>query len=77
MHGLETYPQPQPQPQPSENFPQSTLDDITQDYDQVLKTQFSKALPLASSPGPGVLIVSPAITAVSASTKRCQQAAKS
>lgn len=61
-----------PQPQPSEKIPQSTLDGITRYYDQALQTQFSKALPLASGPGPGVLIVRPAITAVSASTKGLQ-----
>lgn len=58
-----------PQPQPTEKIPQNTLQGITQYYDQVLQTQFSKALPLASGPGPGVLVVRPAITAVSASTK--------
>ncbi|MBD9513677.1 DUF3313 domain-containing protein [Pseudomonas sp. PDM22] len=61
-----------PQPQPTEKIPQSTLDGITQYYDQVLKTQFAKALPLADGPGPGVLVVRPAITAVSASTKGLQ-----
>ncbi|PJI50096.1 MAG: DUF3313 domain-containing protein [Pseudomonas sp.] len=61
-----------PQPQPSEKIPQGTLDGITKYYDQVLQTQFSKVLPLASGPGAGVLIVRPAITAVSASTKGLQ-----
>ncbi len=58
-----------PKPQPTEKIPQSTLTGITQYYDQALKTQFAKALPLAESPGPNVLVVRPAITAVSASTK--------
>ncbi|EKT4466687.1 DUF3313 domain-containing protein [Pseudomonas putida] len=58
-----------PRPQPTEKIPQTTLQGITQYYDQALKTQFSKVLPLATSPGPGVLVVRPAITAVSASTK--------
>ena len=58
-----------PRPQPPEKVPQSTLPGITQYYDQALKSQFSKVLPLATSPGPGVLVVRPAITAVSASTK--------
>ncbi|MNZ32151.1 hypothetical protein D3C78_494730 [compost metagenome] len=58
-----------PQPQPTEKIPASTLQGITQYYDQALKTQLSKALPLASGPGPGVLVVRPAITAVSASTQ--------
>jgi hypothetical protein len=61
-----------PRPQPTEKIPQGTLDGITKYYDQALQTQFSKALPLASGPGPGVLIVRPAITAVSASTKGLQ-----
>ncbi|MBB4865758.1 hypothetical protein HNP46_004659 [Pseudomonas nitritireducens] len=61
-----------PQPQPSEKIPQSTLDGITQYYDQVLMTEFSKVLPLATGPGEGVLVVRPAITAVSASTKGLQ-----
>ena len=61
-----------PQPQPTEKIPASTLTGITQYYDQALKTQFSKALPLATGPGPGVLVVRPAITAVSASTKGLQ-----
>lgn len=58
-----------PRPQPTEKIPQATLQGITQYYDQALKTQFSKVLPLATSPGSGVLVVRPAITAVSASTK--------
>ncbi|CDF83628.1 putative lipoprotein [Pseudomonas knackmussii B13] len=61
-----------PQPQPTEKIPQSTLDGITKYYDQVLQTQFAKALPLASGPGPHVLVVRPAITAVSAKTKSLQ-----
>lgn len=61
-----------PTPQPTEKVPASTLAGITQHYDQALQTQFAKALPLASGPGPGVLIVRPAITAVSAKTKGLQ-----
>lgn len=59
-----------PKPQPTEKIPQQTLTGITQYYDQALKTQFAKALPLANNPGPNVLVIRPAITAVSASTKR-------
>ncbi|PVZ39172.1 DUF3313 domain-containing protein [Pseudomonas sp. CC120222-01a] len=58
-----------PKPQPTEKIPQSTLQGITTYYDQTLKNHFSQALPLATSPGPGVLVVRPAITAVSAKTK--------
>jgi len=61
-----------PQPKPTEKIPASTLQGITSYYDQTLKTQFSKALPLATGPGPGVLVVRPAITAVTASTKSLQ-----
>ncbi|MCY1262705.1 DUF3313 domain-containing protein [Pseudomonas jinjuensis] len=61
-----------PQPQPTEKIPASTLQGITQSYDQALQTQFAKVLPLASGPAPGVLVVRPAITAVSASTKGLQ-----
>lgn len=61
-----------PQPQPTDKIPAGTLKGITDYYDQALKTQFSKALPLATGPGPGVLVVRPAITAVSASTKGLQ-----
>ena len=61
-----------PQPQPTEKIPQSTLQGITRYYDQALQTQFAKALPLASGPGPGVLVVRPAITGVRASTKGLQ-----
>ncbi|WP_079228537.1 DUF3313 domain-containing protein [Pseudomonas putida] len=58
-----------PKPQPTDKVPQATLQGITQYYDQTLKNHFSQALPLATSPGPGVLVVRPAITAVSAKTK--------
>ncbi|MHC6224045.1 DUF3313 domain-containing protein [Pseudomonas sp. X10] len=58
-----------PQPQPTEKIPQTTLQGITQYYDQALRREFSKALPIASQPGPGTLVVRPAITAVSAQTK--------
>lgn len=61
-----------PKPQPTEKVPQQTLNGITTYYDQVLQTQFAKALPLASGPGPNVLVVRPAITAVSAKTKGLQ-----
>lgn len=58
-----------PKPQPTEKIPQSTLNGITTYYDQTLKNAFVKALPLATGPGPGVLVVRPAITAASAKTK--------
>lgn len=58
-----------PEPRPTEKIPQQTLQGIIEYYHEALKTQFSKALPLANGPGPGVLVVRPAITGVSAATK--------
>ena len=58
-----------PAPQPTAKIPQSTLNGITQYYDQALKREISKSLPLASAPGPGVIGVRPAITAVSSQTE--------
>ena len=58
-----------PAPKPTEKIPQSTLNDITNYYDQALKREISKSLPLASGPGPGVIVVRPAITAVSSKTE--------
>ena len=58
-----------PAPQPTAKIPQSTLNGITHYYDQALKREISKSLPLASAPGPGVIVVRPAITAVSSKTE--------
>ena len=58
-----------PAPKPTEKIPQSTLNGITQYYDQALKRELSKSLPLASAPGPGVIVVRAAITAVSSVTE--------
>ena len=58
-----------PAPKPTEKIPQSTLNGITNYYDQALKREVSKSLPLASGPGPGVIVVRPAITAVSSKTE--------
>lgn len=58
-----------PKPQATAKIPQKTLQGITAYYDQTLKNAFSRELPLATNPGPGVLVVRPAITAVSAKTK--------
>ena len=58
-----------PAPKPTSNIPQSTLTGITNYYDQALKRELSKSLPLASGPGPGVMVVRPAITAVSSKTE--------
>ena len=58
-----------PAPKPTSNIPQSTLTGITNYYDLALKRELSKSLPLASGPGPGVMVVRPAITAVSSKTE--------
>jgi hypothetical protein len=58
-----------PKPQPTAQIPLRTLQGITQYYDQALKRELGKSLPIASSPGPGVLIVRPAITAVASKTE--------
>src|SRR5471032_3091179 len=58
-----------PQPQPTVKIPQSTLSGITHYYDQALKRELGKSLPLAAGPGPGVIVVRAAITAVSSKTE--------
>ncbi|VVM77023.1 hypothetical protein PS645_02066 [Pseudomonas fluorescens] len=58
-----------PKPQPTAKIPQATLNGITRYYDQALKREISKSLPLAAGPGPGVIVVRAAITAVSSKTE--------
>ncbi len=58
-----------PKPQPTVKIPQSTLSGITSYYDQALKREIGKTLPLATGPGPGVIVVRAAITAVSSKTE--------
>ncbi|WP_166215803.1 DUF3313 domain-containing protein [Pseudomonas atagonensis] len=58
-----------PKPQATAKIPQQTLNGITSYYDQALKREFGKSLPLATGPGPGVIVVRPAITAVSSKTE--------
>ncbi|MHA6195171.1 DUF3313 domain-containing protein [Pseudomonas wadenswilerensis] len=58
-----------PKPQPTAQIPQGTLQGITAYYDQALKRELGKSLPLATAPGPGVIVVRPAITAVSSKTE--------
>ncbi|WP_339466755.1 MULTISPECIES: DUF3313 domain-containing protein [unclassified Pseudomonas] len=58
-----------PQPQPTAKIPQQTLNGITRYYDQALKREIGKSLPLATGPGPGVMVVRAAITAVSSKTE--------
>jgi hypothetical protein len=58
-----------PKPQPTAKISQQTLNGITSYYDQALKREISKDLPLANGPGPGVIVVRAAITAVSSKTE--------
>lgn len=58
-----------PKPQPTAKIPQTTLNGITGYYDQALKRELGKSLPLATGPGPGVIVVRAAITAVSSKTE--------
>jgi hypothetical protein len=58
-----------PKPQPTAKISQQTLNGITSYYDQALKREICKDLPLATGPGPGVIVVRAAITAVSSSTE--------
>ncbi len=58
-----------PKPQATVKIPQATLNGITGYYDQALKRELGKSLPLATGPGPGVIVVRAAITAVSSKTE--------
>ena len=58
-----------PKPEATAQIPESTLQGITQYYQQALKRELGKSLPLANGPGPGVIVVRAAITAVSRHTK--------
>ncbi|MBK5412435.1 DUF3313 domain-containing protein [Pseudomonas sp. TH34] len=58
-----------PKPQASTKIPESTLQGINTYYSQALKRELEKSLPLADGPGPGVIVVRAAITAVSSKTE--------
>lgn len=58
-----------PKPQPTAQIPLATLQGITRYYDEALKRELGKSLPVAAAPGPGVLVVRPAITAVGSKTE--------
>lgn len=58
-----------PKPQATAKIPQATLNDINTYYNQALKRELEKSLPLAHAPGPGVIVVRAAITAVSSKTE--------
>lgn len=54
-----------PKPQPTAVISAQTLQSITRYFDAALKRELGKDLTLAQGPGPGTIIVRPAITAVS------------
>lgn len=54
-----------PQPQATTKIPQATLNGIKAYYNEALKRELSKSMPLANGPGPGTIVVRAAITAVS------------
>jgi len=58
-----------PKPQATTRIPESTLQGINNYYNQALKREIVKTLPLADAPGPGVIVVRAAITAVSSKTE--------
>lgn len=58
-----------PKPQATDKIPESTLQGINSYYTQALKRELGKSLPLAEGPGPGVVVVRAAITAVSSKTE--------
>ncbi|MGY2373069.1 DUF3313 domain-containing protein [Pseudomonas sp. SDO524_S393] len=58
-----------PKPQPTAKIPDSTLNGINTYYNQALKRELEKSLPLANAPAPGVIVVRAAITAVSSKTE--------
>jgi hypothetical protein len=54
-----------PKPQATARIPDSTLRGINDYYSQALKRELARSMPLANGPGPGVIVVRAAITAVS------------
>ncbi|KQM50594.1 hypothetical protein ASE80_06520 [Pseudomonas sp. Leaf15] len=58
-----------PKPQATAKIPESTLNGINTYYNQALKRELAKSLPLANATGPGVIVVRAAITAVSSKTE--------
>lgn len=58
-----------PKPQATTKIPDSTLNGINTYFNQALRRELGKSLPLANGPGPGVMVVRAAITAVSSKTE--------
>jgi hypothetical protein len=61
-----------PMPQPTAVVSSQALQSISRYYDTALKRELGKDLPLAQGPGPGTIVVRPAITAVYTSTEGLQ-----
>ena len=58
-----------PKPQPTAVISQQTLQEITRYFNEALRREMGSVMPLAKGPGPGVIVVRPAITAVSTSNE--------
>ena len=58
-----------PQPQATSVISSQTLQSITHYFDDALKRELGKDMPLATAPGPNTIVVRPAITAVSTRTQ--------
>ncbi|KAF2407302.1 Protein of unknown function [Pseudomonas antarctica] len=58
-----------PKPQATAKIPDSTLNGINTYYSQALKRELAKSLRIANAPGPGVIVVRAAITAVGSKTE--------
>jgi hypothetical protein len=58
-----------PKPQATAKIPDSTLNGINTYFNQALKRELGKSVPLDNGPGPGVIVVRAAITAVSSKTE--------
>lgn len=58
-----------PAPQATEQLSQSTMTQITDYYDKALRRELGQVLQIVDKPGPGTLVLRPAITAVSSHTQ--------
>ena len=58
-----------PKPQPTPVISAQTLQEITRYFNEALRREMGSVVPLAKGPGPGVIVVRPAITAVSTSNE--------
>ncbi|KAF1007350.1 MAG: hypothetical protein GAK32_02313 [Pseudomonas fluorescens] len=58
-----------PKPRATSKVPEATLQGINRYYNAALKREVGKSLPLVDVPGPGVIVVRAAITAVSSKTE--------